>query len=255
MIEPMPRLNSQVLPGPDRAVILLHGWGQSLDSMLPMGQLLAGVATLHALDLPGFGRSEAPPIEWDTLAYARRVLAYMDEHHIARADLVGHSFGGRLTVQLAAHFPERVRSIVLIGAAGLRPHRSVRQRLRVAVSRWLGKLARALPKFAREPLLRWREGRFGSPDFRAAKEPLRSILSRVVAEDLQEEARKIHAPALLLYGRHDDQTPVDMGERYQRLIAGARLLVLEDHGHFPFVGGGAHLCATHLKTFLAAVPL
>jgi pimeloyl-ACP methyl ester carboxylesterase len=253
MNEPAPHINAKVVPGPDRVVLLLHGWGQSLQSMLPMGQLLAGVATIHALDLPGFGASEPPPKDWDTFAYAKRVLAYLDEQGIARADLMGHSFGGRVAVQMAAHWPDRVRSIVLIGAAGLRPRRTFRQRLRVAFSRWLGKFARMLPGALREPLLRWREGRFGSRDFRAAPEPLKSILSRVVAEDLQAEARRIRAPALLLWGRNDTETPVEMGERYAGLIAGSRMLVLEDHDHFPFVGAGAHLCATHIKGFLATV--
>jgi pimeloyl-ACP methyl ester carboxylesterase len=252
--EAVPRINAKTLAGPDRALVLLHGWGQSLQSMLPMGQLLVGVGTVHVLDLPGFGQSEPPPIEWDTLAYAKRVLAWLDEQGIARADLVGHSFGGRVSVQMAAHFPDRVRSIVLIGAAGLRPKRSLRQRMRMAFSRWLGKLARMLPAALRDPLLRWREGRFGSADFRAAREPLRTILSRAVSEDLQDEARAIRAPAFLLWGRDDDQTPVDMAERYQKLIAGSRLVVLPDHGHFPFAGGGAHLCATHLKGFYATVP-
>lgn len=255
---PAPALHAKVLPrspaeGPDRAIVLMHGWGQTHASFLPMAELLGAVGTRYVLDLPGFGASENPPKEWDTLDYAKRVVAWMDERGIEKADLVGHSFGGRLSVRIGAHFPERVRSIVLIGAAGLRPKRSWKGRLRVAFSRWLGKLARLLPGFLRDPLLRWREGKFGSPDFRAAKEPLRTILSRVVAEDLAPEAQRVRAPTLLLYGRQDDQTPVEMGERYKALIAGSEMLVLEDQGHFPFVGGGAHLCATQLKRFYGKV--
>ncbi|MDP2314111.1 MAG: alpha/beta hydrolase [Pseudomonadota bacterium] len=256
MTDALPQIHAKVLPGPagsTRALVFMHGWGQTHASMLPMAELLGAVGTRYVLDLPGFGVSEAPPIEWDTFAYARRILAWLDERGIAQADLVGHSFGGRVSVQMGAHYPDRVRSIVLIGAAGLRPKRSFRQRARVVFSRWLGKLARMLPAALREPLLRWREGKFGSPDFRAAKEPLRSILSRVVAEDLQEQARQVRAPTFLLWGREDDQTPVDMAERYKSLIAGAELVVLEGQGHFPFLGGGAHQCAAQLKRFYTTV--
>ncbi len=248
-----PAIHAKVLQGPDRAIVLLHGWGQTHASFVPMAELLGAVGTRYVLDLPGFGASDAPPIEWDTLDYAKRVVAWMDERGIEKADLVGHSFGGRLSVRIGAHFPERVRSIVLIGAAGLRPKRSWKARLRVGFSRWLGKLARMLPGFLRGPLLKWREGKFGSADFRAAKEPLRTILSRVVAEDLAPEAQRVRAPTLLLWGRNDDQTPVEMGERYKALIAGSEMLVLEDQGHFPFLGGGAHLCATQLKRFYGRV--
>jgi len=252
MSDALPAIHAKTLPGPagtTRALVFLHGWGQSHTSMLPMAELLGAIGTRYVLDLPGFGVSEAPPIEWDTFAYAKRIRTWLDEQGIDKADLVGHSFGGRVSVQMGAHFPERVRSIVLIGAAGLRPKRSFRQRFRVALSRWLGKLARMLPAALRDPLLRWREGKFGSPDFRQAKEPLRSILSRVVAEDLQEEARKVRAPTFLLWGRDDDQTPVDMAERYKALIAGSELVVLDNLGHFPFAGGGSHQCAMQLKRF------
>lgn len=248
-----PAIHAKTLPGPPRAIVLMHGWGQTHASFLPMAELLGAVGTRHVLDLPGFGASEAPPIEWGTLDYAKRVVAWLDEQGIEKADLIGHSFGGRLSVRIGCHFPERVRSIVLIGAAGLRPKRSFKQRFRVTFSRWLGKLARALPAFLRDPILKWREGKFGSPDFRAAKEPLRTILSRVVAEDLQDEARKVKAPTLLMYGRNDTETPVEMGERYKALIAGSEMLVIEDQGHFPFLGGGAHLCATQLKRFYTKV--
>lgn len=252
MTDALPAIHAKVLPGPagsKRALVFLHGWGQTHASMLPMAELLGAVGTRHLLDLPGFGVSGAPPIEWDTFAYAKRMLAWLDEQGIDRADLIGHSFGGRVSVQMGAHYPERVRSIVLIGAAGLRPTRTLRQRTRITLSRWLGKLARMLPASLRDPLLRWREGKFGSPDFRAAPEPLRSILSRVVAEDLREEARRVRAPTFLLWGRDDDQTPVDMAERYRGLIAGSELVVLEGMGHFPFLGGGAHQCAAQLKRF------
>ncbi|MES2643937.1 MAG: alpha/beta hydrolase [Myxococcota bacterium] len=248
----LPAIHAKVLPGPagsTRALVFLHGWGQTHTSMLPMAELLGAVGTRYLLDFPGYGASEAPPIDWDTFAYAKRILAWLDEQGIEKADLVGHSFGGRVSVQMGAHFPERVRSIVLIGSAGLRPHRTFRQRARVTFSRWLGKLARMLPAGLRDPLLRWREGKFGSSDFRAAKEPLRSILSRVVAEDLREQARQVRAPTFLLWGRDDDQTPVDMAERYKALIAGSELVILEGQGHFPFLGGGAHQCAAQLKRF------
>lgn len=252
MTDALPRIHAKVLPGPPgstRAIVLMHGWGQTHASMLPMAELLGAVGTRYVLDLPGFGASEAPPVEWDTYAYAKRILAWLDEQGIEKVDLVGHSFGGRVSVQMGAHFPDRIRSIVLIGSAGLRPRRTLRQRARVTFSRWLGKLARLLPAVLREPLLRWREGKFGSPDFRAAKEPLRSILSRVVAEDLRDQARQVRAPTFLLWGKDDDQTPVDMAERYKALIAGSELVVLEGQGHFPFLGGGAHQCAAQLKRF------
>ena len=234
--------------------VLLHGWGLTHASLMPMAELLGSVGTRHVLDLPGFGQSEDPPDSWDTLDYTHRVAAWLDDKGIAKADFVGHSFGGRLSIRMACHHPDKVRSITLVAGAGLRPKRSWKGRLRVGFSLWLGKFARMLPAFVREPLLRWRAGKFGSADWKAVKEVLRPVLSRVVAEDLAPEAEKVRAPALLLYGRNDTETPPNMGERYHALIPGSELFLLDDQDHHTVLSSGVHLVATRLKRFYEKVP-
>lgn len=249
-----PAIHARTLDGPDRHLVFLHGWGLNAASLVPLAELLGAVGTRHVLDLPGFGASEDPPDTWDTLDYTKRVATWMDEQGITKADFVGHSFGGRLSIRMGCHFPEKVRSITLIGGAGLRPKRSLKARIRVKFSLWLGKLARMLPGFLRDPILRWRAGKFGSADWKAVKEVLRPVLSRVVAEDLAPEAEKVRAPTLLMYGKEDTETPPDMGERYHALIPGSELVLLDGQGHHPFLGGGVHLLATRLKRFYEKVP-
>lgn len=222
--------------------------------MLPLAALFREVGRCYVPDLAGFGESPPPPAAWGSLEYMRDVVEWLDAEGIEQFDIVGHSFGARIAMQLAAHFPARVRSIVLIGGAGLRPQRSLRRRLRAQSSRWIGLIAKRLPKPWSTSLFAWREQRFGSADFRASKGVMRGVLSRVVAEDLSEQAKAVVAPTLLLYGSLDTETPVEMGNRYHQLIANSRLQVLEGHGHFAFSGGGAHLCATFMKRFYAQVP-
>ena len=71
-------LNSIQLGKNGHPLIMLHGWGQNLQSLQPMGELLATRSQVHILDLPGFGKSSPPPEDWDTAQYADRIYQYLD---------------------------------------------------------------------------------------------------------------------------------------------------------------------------------
>ena len=232
------------------AVVALHGWGQTGASFRTLGDALAKSYRVHLLDLPGFGASDAPDGDWSTLEYTDRISRYLDENSLSPAILLGHSFGGRVCVRLAARHASQVAAMVLIGGAGLRPHRSARQRLRLAWIRLLGHLVRLLAPLVGEGLRERFRQRYASPDDQNAG-ALRGTFRKVIAEDLTHEARRIQAPSLLLWGDRDNATPLDMGQRYNALIAGSQLVVLPGQDHFPFIGAGAQQCAFHILGFLS----
>ncbi|MCP4658321.1 MAG: alpha/beta hydrolase [bacterium] len=247
-------INTHQLGEDGPPLVMLHGWGQSLDSLLPLGELLANGASVHLVDLPGFGASPPPETDWDTAQYADCVLQYLDERQLAQVDLVGHSFGARIAIRLAAGHGERVRSLILIGAAGLPPRLPLRQRLRRRFIRIIGRLLKGwieplVSESRRRRLGEWYVERFGSADYRQAGR-LRGTLVKVVTEDLTEVAARIRVPALLIYGDLDRETPVEIGRRFEALIAGAELVELPGKDHFPFKDSGAHLCAHLVRRFL-----
>ena len=55
--------------------------------------------------------------------YADGVLELMDKLNIEKATLVGHSFGGRVAIYIAAKYPEKVEKLVLVDSAGIKPRR------------------------------------------------------------------------------------------------------------------------------------
>src|SRR5450756_122385 len=83
-----------------------------------------------ALDLPGFGGSSPPPAPWGTPEYAAFVERAMTSLGVTRATYIGHSFGGRIAIWLAAHVPEAVQALVLVDAAGIRPRATFGRRTR-----------------------------------------------------------------------------------------------------------------------------
>ena len=132
------RRAAEAAPG-DLPIVVLHGWGAHIESVAPILTALEGASELIALDLPGFGESDAPEQAWDVDSYARFMIYFLDELGVERAHLVGHSHGGRVSIALAADEPERVGRLLLVDSAGLRPKRGWRYRRRVAVAK-LGRL-------------------------------------------------------------------------------------------------------------------
>jgi pimeloyl-ACP methyl ester carboxylesterase len=222
-------------------LMLLHGWGNNSLMLQPLAAQLADLRTVMVPDLPGFGRTEAPkPLEgWDTRAHAAFIVGLMDKLGWARADLFGHSHGGRIATYVAATSPERVGRLILCGSAGLRPHLTLKSRLR----RWQRRLLlKAAHRAARYGLL-GRQGaerarrlseRFASADYRAAG-VMRPTMARLLAEDMEGMLPRIQAPALLIWGEMDRETPLELGQRSSRLIPHASLDIIAGAGHHVFI--------------------
>ncbi|WP_373538673.1 alpha/beta fold hydrolase [Chamaesiphon sp.] len=246
------QLNTTQLGKSGHPLLMLHGWGQNLQSLQPMGELLATRSQVHLIDLPGFGKSPSPPEDWDTAQYADRIYQYLEAQGIKSADLLGHSFGGRVSLRLAHKYPHIVRSITLVNSGGLQRQRTFQQSLR---SQWVRNLRHAckLSPLYRDELLTWHSQKYGSRDYLNAG-AMRGTLVKTVSEDLTEIARKITRPVLLLWGEADTETPVEMGHRYHSLFANSELITIPHRDHFMFQAEGSHLCAYYVEKFLAQLP-
>jgi pimeloyl-ACP methyl ester carboxylesterase len=101
-------------------LVLVHGTSSSLHTWDGWVARLSSRRRIVRLDLPGFGLSgTAPDRDYSAVRYARVVGALMSQLGIDRADVAGNSLGGRVALTLALEHPERVRSLVLVDAAGL----------------------------------------------------------------------------------------------------------------------------------------
>jgi pimeloyl-ACP methyl ester carboxylesterase len=246
-------LHVETLGNSGPALLMMHGWGQNLESLRTLGELLSKHARVHLIDMPGFGRSAAPEIDWDTIGYAERIIRYMDEKSIDRAILLGHSFGGRVSVRMASRHPERVEAVVLINSGGLK-RLPGKWKLKAQLVKTLGKTLKSLDKTTGSTYYEsWFVPKFASIDYKNAGR-LRNILVKTVNEDVSEDASRIKSPVFLLWGELDTETPLEMGQRFNSLIPYSELLVLPGKGHFPFIGDSAHLCARYIIGFLNGLP-
>jgi pimeloyl-ACP methyl ester carboxylesterase len=205
-------------------VLALHGWRRDhsdFDAVLSTGGIDA-----VALDLPGFGSAPAPGEVWGSVDYANAVAPVLDEMQ-ARVVVLGHSYGGRVAVQLAAIYPERVTGLVLSGAP-LHEAPGTRSKTprRFKLARRLA--AHGLISEGRIEAMR---RRYGSEDYRVATGVMRDILVRALSEDYGPALAALRCPVELVWGDNDTAAPLAVAERLEAELSGAHLVVCEGAGH------------------------
>lgn len=241
--------------GDGPVLVLIHGMARSSDTWEHVLPALARRFTVVAPDLLGHGESAKPRAEYSVSAHAnllRDLLAALGHDH---ATLVGHSFGGGVAMQLAYQFPERCERLVLVSSGGL--GREVSALLRglsipgaehlfplvcspalrdagMRLATWLGAVGlRAAPRL--EEIWRgWAS--LAEPDARRAFfRTLRAVVEpdgqAVCASDRLYLASNV--PTLIVWGARDGLIPVRHGHIAHEAIAGSRLEVFPEAGHFP----------------------
>lgn len=206
----------------DPRVLALHGWARRGSDF---GPALGGLGYI-APDLPGFGASPPPASAIGAEGYAS-LLEPIVESLAADAILVGHSFGGRIAVVLAATHPEKFAGVVLTGVPLVKRPSSRRPALLYRLGRWANRYS-LIPDATMERLRR----RFGSADYRSATGVMRNVLVKAVNEQYADFLSRVKAPVLLLWGDEDSEVPLPIAELAASSIPDARVEVVAGAGHF-----------------------
>ena len=220
--------------------LCLHGWRRSsADFRGVLGPMTTDVShpgslDAVALDLPGFGAAPQPPEPWGTPQYADALSPLLDE--LGPVVVLGHSFGGRVALELADRRPDVVRALILTGVPLLRPAGAPR---RPRASFRLVRGARRLGLVGEDRLERARR-RYGSEDYREATGVMRAVLVKVLGEDYEELLGRLSLPVDLVWGELDTAAPLEAARRALALVSGASLQVVPGGGHLlPVTDPGA----------------
>ena len=201
-------------------VVALHGWGRSGADFAP---ILNGLPAL-AIHLPGFGPAAAPDTVWGTPEYAELVAEAIEP--FAPVVLVGHSFGGRIAVRIAAKRPELVSGLVLTGAPLVRLAAKTKPSLGYRFFRFLNRIGVVSDK-----VMEKRRRKTGSADYLAAQGVMRDIMVKTVNEDYDADLVKIKVPSWLVWGENDTAAPTAAGKVASERIAGSKWTVVPGEGH------------------------
>lgn len=223
-----------------RPLVLLHGWGGSHESMAPLMRDLSENRRVLAVDFPGHGQSSETPEPWEVTEYTEMTAALLEREGFAGADIIAHSFGGRVTLLLAATRPELVNRLLLTGCAGLpnRPDGKVSARTK-RYKRLRGMADNAFTRaLFGSKVDDWKEKlvqKYGSADYKVLSPVMRQTFNRVIRQDLTPCLTKIKSPTLLVWGEKDTATPIWMGEKMEQEIRDAALIRFEGATHFAYL--------------------
>lgn len=242
--------------------MLVHGLGGSALNWTDLVALLAGRVEAEMIDLPGFGRS-APPADrrYRLGAHVRAVVARIEARGAGAVHLFGNSLGGAVSTLVAAKRPDLVRTLTLVSPAlpSLRPTRGGDPRLPLLLLPGLEQLARrrlagltpeqrargvlelcygdpsrvSPERFAEAVEEVRRRGTLGH-DGEAFTRSLRGLIGSYLARGdraVWQQAARVQAPTLLVWGDRDRLVDVALAPRALRTFPDARLLVLPGVGH------------------------
>lgn len=223
--------------GEGELVVLLHGWGSNITLFESMINLLSSKYRVVAMDMPGFGESDEPQEAWDVDRYVDFVLEFLKPYGAKKLTLLGHSFGGRVIIKLCSRkLPFEVEKVILVDSAGVMPEKTAKQKLKQKTYQWTKKIYSAdiVQKMFPEALENLRR-KNGSADYNAASVVMRQTLVKVVNEDLCHLMPNVKCPALLIWGKNDDATPISDGEKMEKLMPEAALVAFDNAGHYSFL--------------------
>ncbi len=210
-------INYEISGKGNQTVVLLHGWGQNIEMMKPIGQSLEENNRVVYLDFPGFGESDEPEEGWDVYQYAKMLDVFLNDIDVKNPVLIGHSFGCR--VSICYNLIADVSKMVFTGAAGIKPKRKLDYYIKVYTYKFL-KIFKNLPIIKDMEMFK----SAGSEDYRNSSSVMKQTLIKTVNEDLTRHLDKIKCPVLMIWGKSDEATPIDDGRKMESLIPDSALV-------------------------------
>lgn len=234
----------------DYTLILVHGFGASLETWYDVYPMLSNDYNVVALDLKGSGFSSKPEDgKYGPHDQANLLAGFLREMNFSKVVLVGHSLGGGISLLTFLQSPRnpRIKGLILIDSAGY-PQKvpffvaEVRNPLTRGFSYLMSPEYRAryvLERIfcARSQLTPDRIHRYSffldlSGSRYALTQTAKSLEIGNLA-DLNLQFRSIDIPTLIIWGEHDPAIPLNNGRRFAADIKGARLVVIPGAGHVP----------------------
>lgn len=216
------KINYITIGSGKKHVLFLHGWGGSINSFLGLAQSLdSKIHTNILIDFPPFGESQQPATTFSIFDYCRIVELILKQLNVTSVYVVAHSFGARVAILLCNSYNINVQKLILTGAAGLKPRRSLLYYLKVIKN----KIIRLFNKTAN----------LGSSDYRALSSVMKKTFVNIVTTYLNGYAKNIKCETLIIFGTKDKQTPKYFAKQFKKLIPNSEIIYFKNKSHFAYL--------------------
>ncbi len=220
-----------------KAILLVHGLGGSVDSWENNIGPLSKQLHVIALDLPGFGLSDKPKIDYSIRFYYGFVARFIESLGIAPLAVCGSSLGGHVAAELALHRPDLVSRIVLVCPPGALPKSfkgtpALWRYSQVLKAKSVKETKEALSSVDNKPVDdAYAKAAFEKMSMPGARDAFLSALAgSAKAPRLDSRLDKLKMPVLVLWGKDDIMIPVQYAEPFIRMKK-SRVVLLENCGH------------------------
>ncbi len=209
----------------DTTLVLLHGWGQNIAMMEPIGNFYKDYFNILILDLPGFGESAEPDFAWGLDNYVEMLKELIDDLNLKKIILIGHSFGGRVALLYAGTY--KVEKLVCL-ASPYCPE--------VSTPSTKSKIYKKLKSI---PGLKWLANimrkSIGSSDYNNASETMKGVLVKAVNSNLTNKVKNITCPTLLIWGDNDTAVPIKRAYELHNLINDSGIVIYNGATHYAYL--------------------
>ena len=227
-------------------LVLLHGmFGDHLD-WAPVLEPLASKFHVVAPDLPGFGRSDKPDVDYSGKFFVDSLHRLFDSAGLTDLTLAGNSFGGQIALLYTLCHPARVSNLVLVNSGGFREVTEADRAMARAMLSQDDLLAMppamASLLFARvfvkeipekQRYIAKQMAKLKEPDYPEYVRALVRSMDLSMATNLLEELSRIKCPVLILSGTEDTLVPTEQAREAARRLPRATLQIMEGSGHVP----------------------
>jgi 2-hydroxy-6-oxonona-2,4-dienedioate hydrolase len=226
--------------GSGKPVLFMHGLGGSIESWTNNIGELAKIMRVIAVDLPGFGLSDKPKMNYTIRFYRDFVVQFLKQLlRLEQVSIVGSSLGGHIAAEVVINHPSLVKKLVLISPAGALPRSfkgspALWRYVRVVNAKSVQQVKQALFAVDNKPVAdSYAQVMYEKFLMPGAKEAFLSALAGSArAPRLNSRLNRIKAPMLLLWGKEDYMIPVKFVEPFVRM-KNCRIILIENCGHRP----------------------
>jgi len=232
--------------GGREVLLLLHGLFGALSNF---GGIIEHFGKSYNVVVPMLPILELPIRQVSVSGLVDHVADFVEYKGYDKVNVLGNSLGGHITLLFSLAHPEKVNSVILTGSSGL----------------FENSLGSTFPKRGDYEFIRKKTAdTFYDPEV-ATKELVDEVYDTVndrnkairivataksaVRHNLGDKLHNIKKPTLLIWGRQDNVTPLFVGEKFNELIEGSKLCVVEECGHAPMMEKPADFNDA-LETFL-----
>ncbi len=224
---------------PEFNIIFLHGWRSNKEAILKvLSGIMAGAKNngrninFFSIDFPGFGKSPIPQKVFDLQNYTNIIKEFCGKLNLKNIILIGHSFGGRVSIQLASQNPGLVSKLILVDAAGIKSKVEF-SKLKNIVS----KLVKPFFNLKFMENIKKKIYDFIDADDYLAIPELKQTFVNIVNQDLTAAISEIKQTTLIRWGEKDlnPSAHIEHAKIMKEKIPNSILVFLKDAGHFSYI--------------------